>query len=99
VIALVALVGCGPKPAERLESYPGSLFALASGFAAKETCSCRFVSERSAEDCAEWVRVSPDVARVHVDEHAKVVTARALVMGKAVARFVDDRVGCVLDPR
>jgi hypothetical protein len=70
--------------------------ALAAAFAAKETCSCLFVMERSAEACAEWTRVSPDVARAKADLAARTVTSRALLFWTAEARWLDERRGCVL---
>ena len=97
LLGALCLVGCGKKSTVR--TYDNSLFELASGFAAKETCSCRFVMKRDAAFCKEWVRVSPNVARPKVDEDAKTVTARSLGMGKQTARFVDDQVGCTLAPK
>ena len=83
----------------RLPTYDASLFALASGFSAKEVCSCIFVSGRSEDECREWTRVSPDVARFKVDQQDKVVTAKAFWMGKTTARYVDERSGCVIVDR
>jgi len=96
LVVVGAAAGCAKKADVR--TYDNSLFELASGFAAKETCSCRFVMQRDEAFCEEWVRVSPDVAKARVDEEAKVVTARALGMGKATDRYVDEQLGCVLDP-
>lgn len=88
------LAGCGPKTAR----YDNSLFELGSGFAAKEVCSCLFVSGHDERFCADWVRVKPDVARFKVDYVAKTVRARALLMGKQVARYQGEPLGCTLDP-
>jgi len=95
LLGAALLTGCAKKGDVR--TYDNSLFELASAFAAKETCSCRFVMQREEDFCREWVRVSPNVAKPKVDEEERVVTARALGMGKATARFVDDQLGCVLD--
>ncbi len=94
--ALVAmlLVGCGGN--KDVHTYDNSLFQLASGFSAKEMCSCLFVMQRPESDCAEWTRVSPDVAKYKVDHDAKSVRSRALGMGKTVARWESERTGCVI---
>ena len=78
-------------------AYPGGLLPLASGFAAKEACSCVFVAGRSEEECAAWVKVSPAVASFRVDRERKRVVAHALGTSGASATFVDEAHGCVLD--
>jgi len=90
----------GPQqraPVPQVKRYDTGLFSLGSGFAAKQACSCTFVLGRDADFCRDWLRVSPDVARFRIDVEDKVVTARALGMGKQVARYVDDERGCRLD--
>jgi hypothetical protein len=96
LIWLALSLGCAPK---HPPPYGASLFSLASGFSAKEVCSCIFVSGRSEDECREWTRVSPNVARFRVDERDKVVTANALWMGKTRARYVDEKTGCVIEGR
>ncbi len=54
--------------------------------------------ERDDAFCRDWIRVSPDVARITVDEDAKTVTSRALMGWKRTARF-DPVDGCRLDPQ
>ncbi|MEO0604547.1 MAG: hypothetical protein AAF211_24140 [Myxococcota bacterium] len=93
VLVFGLLLGCGPKDGR----YDNSLFELGSGFAAKQVCSCLFVSGHDEAHCREWTRVKPDVARFKVDYVAKTVRARALGMGKQVARFEDAQLGCVLE--
>ena len=93
MILLLAL-GCGPKSA--LPSYDNGLLELASGFSAKEVCSCVFVSERPIDVCRDWTRVSPAVASFRVDEDAREVRATALGTKKTVARWIDAERGCVL---
>ncbi|MEN0063986.1 MAG: hypothetical protein AAGA48_17665 [Myxococcota bacterium] len=88
------LTACGPKEGR----YDNSLLELGSGFAAKEVCSCLFVSKLDESYCREMARVKPNVARFKVDYGRKTVRARALGLGKQVARFVGDGQGCVLDP-
>ena len=80
------------------EKYSAALLSLATSFAAQEGCSCRFVMERDQAFCEDWIRVSPDVARITVDEQAKSVTSRALMGWTRTARFVPGE-GCRLDPK
>jgi hypothetical protein len=54
--------------------------------------------ERDQAFCEEWTRVSPDIARIEVDEKDKTVTSRALAGWKRTARFVPGE-GCRLDPK
>jgi len=95
VVLLGLLAGCGPKAGR----YDNSLFELGSGFAAKEVCSCLFVSNHDEAYCRQLVRVKPDVAKFRVDYVAKTVKARALGMGKQIARYDGEGFGCVLEPR
>lgn len=91
--AALLLSACAAKGPPK---YDNSLFELASGYAAKLGCSCHFVTEREDAACRDWTRVSPAVARYLIDEEARTVTAKALGMGRSVARYVDEDVGCVI---
>ena len=99
ILALVLVLvsaGCAPKAAGPTPpAYDASLLELAAAFAAKEACSCVFVTGRSEEDCRAWTRVSPAVARFQVDIEAREVRATALGMQRTVARYVDAQTGCV----
>jgi hypothetical protein len=95
--AALLVAACAPKADVR--RYDSSLFEIGAAFAAKEVCSCVFVSGRDETDCREWTRVEPNVARFRVDREAREVTARALGMAKTVARYQGDGLGCTLDPR
>lgn len=92
LLALLFLASCGSGA----RKYDASLFRLASGFSAKEVCSCVFVMQRDEAFCQEWTRVSPEVARFQVDQDKKEVQARALGMGRTLARYEDEQVGCVI---
>ncbi len=83
----------GPPP----ETYDNVLLELATGFAAKEGCSCIFVSGRDEEVCRSYLRVNPDVAKIKVDYDNKRVTSRALGMKKTSAVWVSQEEGCVLE--
>ena len=91
-LPLLLLIACG-GPAAR--HYDPGLLDLAAAASAKQVCSCVFVMQRDEEFCAEWTRVSPDIARFRVDPDEREVRSRALVVGRARARFVDEQVGCV----
>ena len=52
--------------------------------------------ERDEAFCAEWTRVSPDVAHFKVDQETKAVRSKALGMGKSYAVYTDARTGCVV---
>ena len=94
---LLLLLACAPKSDVR--TYDNSLFQLASGFSAKEMCSCLFVSGRPEAECKEYTKVDPAVAHYHVDWDGKSVRATALAMGRTSAHWVDERSGCVIDER
>ncbi len=83
----------GPPP----ETYDNALLELATGFAAKEGCSCIFVSGRDEEVCRSYLRVNPDVAKIKVDYENKRVTSKALGMKKTSAVWVSQEEGCVLE--
>lgn len=94
-------LACAHKagPATELPKYDNGLLSLAAGFSAKEVCSCVFVAQRPTDVCRDWTRVSPAVARFHVDTERKEVRATALATSRTVARWVDEDLGCVLVPR
>jgi hypothetical protein len=77
--------------------YPNGDPALATAYRAKDTCSCLFVAGLDEAACRAWTVASPEVASVEVDRAARAVTARALLLWRARARFVDARSGCVLE--
>jgi hypothetical protein len=95
-VILFVLACVAGSDAKDPQKYSASLLSLATAFAAQEGCSCRFVMERDDAFCRDWIRVSPDIARITVDEQAKTVTSRALMGWKRTARF-DPVDGCRLD--
>lgn len=80
------------------EGYANNDAVLAVHQKAKEMCSCLFVMELPEAHCAEWTRVTPNVARATIDWERRRVRAHALGFWAAEARF-DGRTGCVLDER
>lgn len=94
---LLALGASAQEPVEPPDKYGTSLLKLATRFAAKEACSCVFVTGRDVDECALYLRVSPDIATFKADPDTKTVTARALGGWKSTARWVDAEQGCVLE--
>lgn len=96
-LAVVMLVsGCAADDA-KLRTYDNNDLELATGNAAKSTCTCLFVMKMDEAYCRDWVRASPNVARFTVDEMNKTVQSSAFISWTAKARFVDDKRGCVLE--
>jgi CubicO group peptidase (beta-lactamase class C family) len=75
--------------------YETALLKIATRFAAKEACSCTFVTQRDEGWCRAWLRVSPDVARWRV-KGENTVQAKALGLAKSTARFLGPGRGCEL---
>jgi hypothetical protein len=92
----VLFSGCAQDDA-KLRLYDNNDLELATVFAAKMTCSCRFVMQMDEAYCRDWVRVTPDIARFTVDETNKTVTSSAFISWTAKARYVDDKRGCVAE--
>lgn len=84
-------VACGPKD---LRTYGNSILELGAGFNARMVCTCLYVAERSIDECSEWTRVNPDLARFTVDASTRTVTSKVLGGARTVATYVDDQVGC-----
>lgn len=107
-VFMVVFAGCSPKtkppmappPAGSVatppQRYATGLLHLGAAYAAKEACSCLFVSGRSLEACTAYIKVSPDVAKITVDVDNKVVHAKAIGFRDS-ARWIDAREGCRLD--
>ena len=91
----VLVAGCA-RSDEALHTYDASLLQLASGYSAMMTCQCIFMMEQTEEYCAEWVRVSPEVARFKIDWENKSITSRSLGFRPVTSLYVDDRQGCVM---
>ncbi len=82
----------------RERKYDTGLLRIATGFAAKEGCSCAFVAGLDDDTCREWLKVSPDVAKMRFDHDEKAVRARALGMARRSAVYVNAEQGCRLEP-
>ena len=95
VLGLGLLAACGSDSGGR--TYGRNDLQLATGYTAKEACSCLFVMEQPEAFCRAWTRASPDVAGFRVDRDARTVESSALLLWGAKARFVDATTGCVLE--
>ncbi len=77
-------------------SFDTGLLRIGASYGAKLACSCLFVMEQDEEYCRAWVRASPDIVKLRIDEEDKTVTARALGVVRATARWTGERSGCQL---
>ena len=68
-----------------------------SAYAARVACSCRFVADRTMEDCAKDKLAGMELVSLSDDEEEKSVTATFLFIANDTARLRDGY-GCVLDP-
>lgn len=92
---LAVAAGCASEGPPRM--YDNNDLELVVGNAARSTCSCIFVMEMSDEYCLAWTKASPDVARWSVDRSAKTVEASAFISWAAKARYVNSKIGCILE--
>ncbi|MFO0742436.1 MAG: hypothetical protein U0270_41565 [Labilithrix sp.] len=74
---------------------PVNPLELMTGFAAKEGCSCVFVSEQTDAYCTSFAQPGPVPIAVTIDHAAQTVTGSVAGVSRT-ARFSAGR-GCVLD--
>ena len=96
LLPFAALVAGCAHSGESVHTYDATLLQLASGYSAMKTCQSIFMMEQTETYCAEWSRVSPEVARFKIDLEGRSVTARSLGFRPVTAVYVDDRKGCVV---
>lgn len=78
--------------------FKAGLLPIGAAYGAKLGCSCAFVMKQSPEYCEAWVKASPDIVKLKIDEEAGTVTGRVLGMLSAqTARYVNERDGCLLE--
>ncbi|HVE84500.1 MAG TPA: hypothetical protein VND93_16705 [Myxococcales bacterium] len=92
-VAAGAVLACAGSTRE----YSNNDLELAANHAAKDLCSCLFVSNMPEDFCRAYVKASPDVARFSVDQANKTVEASALVLWGARARYAGPHFGCTLE--
>lgn len=90
------LVSCAQDNATP-RTFDNNDLELAVGNSARMGCSCLFVMEMSEEYCRAWIKASPDVAKILIDREAKTVESSAFISWSAKARFVDSKLGCLLE--
>jgi len=69
---------------------------VSTAYSARVACSCRFVADRTMEDCAKDKLAGMEVVSLSDDEDEKSVTASFLLIASDTARMRDGY-GCVLD--
>jgi hypothetical protein len=100
VCVVVSAAGCATLPplqATSTRPYDTGDLRLLVRYTAKETCSCTFVMEMDEAFCRAFTRANPPVASSSINRDDKTVSASALLLWSARARFVDDQVGCVIE--
>jgi hypothetical protein len=93
-LAVLAILSCS-NGSGRL--YDNNDLQLATGYTAKELCSCLFVMEMDEAYCRNWTRASPAVTQYKIDEANKSVETTALLQWGARAHFDSAKFGCVLE--
>ena len=77
-------------------STTGRQAALATGYIAQVTCSCRFVSGRDMASCDTDREPGTEVVQVEEDSANRTITAKVPLLSKRISRF-DPEYGCTLD--
>ena len=93
-LVTLALLSCGGAKG-RL--YDNNDLQLATGYTAKELCSCLFVMQMPLDYCTDWTRASPNVTRFKIDTVNKTVETTALLEWGLRARYDSAKFGCRLD--
>ena len=78
-------------------STTGRQAALATGYVAQVTCSCRFVSGRDMASCDNDREPGTEIVQVQEDSTKRTITAKVPLLSKRISRF-DPEYGCTLDP-
>ena len=78
-------------------STTGRQAALASGYIAQVTCSCRFVSGRDMASCDTDREPGTEVVTVEEDSAGRTITAGVPLLASRISRY-DPEYGCTLDP-
>ncbi|MCM0031684.1 hypothetical protein [Sandarakinorhabdus limnophila] len=76
-------------------STTGRQAALATGYIAQVTCSCRFVSGRDMASCDTDREPGTEVVQVEEDSANRTITAKVPLLSRRISRF-DPEYGCTL---
>ncbi|MBN2360794.1 MAG: hypothetical protein JXR83_15170 [Deltaproteobacteria bacterium] len=79
------------------DSYSENDLELVTGYKAKTMCTCLFVTGQTEQYCAAWSTENPPIASYRIDWDSKAVESQGLLLWGARARFVSERLGCVLE--
>ncbi len=94
VLAIVlVIVGAAYLSIEMLGNYAQA----GTAYAAKNTCSCRYLAGRDINSCQTDFIPGMETIFVSDDEAEREVTAFVPLVASATARF-DEEFGCVLEP-
>jgi hypothetical protein len=77
-------------------SSTGRQAALATGYIAQVTCSCRFVSGRDMASCDTDREPGTEIVQVEEDSTKRTITAKVPLLSTRISRF-DPEYGCTLD--
>lgn len=78
-------------------STTGRQAALATGYIAQVTCSCRYVGGRDMASCNTDREPGTEIVTVEDDSAGRTITASVPLLSRRTARF-DPEYGCTLDP-
>lgn len=71
--------------------------AAGSAYAARITCSCRYVEGRSTKSCRDDIAEDARLVSVTEDDAERRITARIPLLGRASAQFRPGY-GCLMEP-
>lgn len=77
-------------------SSTGRQAALATGYIAQVTCSCRFVSGRDMASCDTDREPGTEIVQVEEDSTKRTITTKVPLLSTRISRF-DPEYGCTLD--
>lgn len=97
MLTALALSAACADPQRDPRLFDNNDLELAVGNTARMGCSCLFVMNMNEAYCRAWVKASPDVAKMNIDWAGKRVESSAFLSTSAVAHYVDDKRGCVLE--
>jgi hypothetical protein len=69
-----------------------------SGYAARITCSCRFIEGREAGSCAEDIAEDAGMVAISEDPDQKTITGSVPLMARRTAQFKPGY-GCLMKPK
>ena len=97
MLSLLGVAGACAQPDADPRLFDNNDVELAVGNTARMGCSCLWVMNMNEQYCRAWVKASPDVAKMNIDWAGKRVESSAFLSTSAVAHYVDDKRGCVLE--